>query len=607
MTLRALALMAALAAMPAPAVAAPAFESGHGISVEKVEQLSPRHFEVALRSSVVDGPLHVRVLLPAAYDERPRERWPVLYLFHGTSGGASDWVVQGDAEKTTAGSGFITVMPDAGIESDGGGYCTNWFNAGKRGKPMWETFEIDQVVPWVDANLRTRARREGRAIYGLSQGGFCSFSLAARHPDMFGSAGSYSGAIDTSKDAEARVLMTPIVQATATLLGPSDDPDAIFGPRTTQEVNWAASDPATLVENMRGMSLYAYTGDGRNGPLDPPGANPGGSAIEAGVHRLTELWKANADAAQIPVELHDYGAGTHTWPYWARDLRESIEDLERDFAAPRPAPAQKFYMSADATWSQWGYDVEMRRPAREFSTLRDADADGFTLLGSGIGVVLTPAAYEPGASAKVRVGGGEVRSMRVRDDGRLRVEVPLGPGNPYQQFTAEAEATGGTKVFSARVSIDAPRAAPSRSSANSATFVSLSQATGSPRRSSISAPKAKSSSGRWTEPTDRPLRRSIVLGMPKPTATTSGAPARSSSAASQIVSRSASRVRPAIQRSRYRSTSPPSPITPPRSFVPPASKARTRGGGIEGRYTPRHDEPPAPARVQGLPLAAQPA
>ena len=441
------------------AVAAPSFSSSHGITVRGIEQLSPRLFDVSLTSTAVDGPLHVRVLLPRGYDERPGKRWPVLYLFHGTSGGASDWTLKGEAEETTAPYDFITVMPDAGVEFDGGGYCTDWFNRGAGGKPMWETFEIGQVVPWIDAHLRTVARREGRSIFGLSQGGFCAFSLAARHPDMFAGAGSYSGAIDSAKDPEGRALMTPVVQATATALGSSDDPDAIFGPRATQELNWAAHDPATLVPNMRGMSLYAYTGDGRPGPLDGPEPNPSGQAIERGVHRLTQLWKANADAAQIPVDYHDYGPGTHTWPYWARDLRETADDIARDFAEARPAPAEKFFMSADDRWSEWGYDVAMHRPAREFSTLRDADADGFTLQGSGSATVVTPGAYVPGARASLRVsgdGGGATRSATVRDDGRLRVDVPLGPGNPYQQSTAEAEAAGGTKVFTTRVAIDAP-------------------------------------------------------------------------------------------------------------------------------------------------------
>src|SRR5687767_5564236 len=65
-------LWLALFALAAPvASAAPALRSGQGLAVEKVEQLSPRLLDVSLRSSVVDGPLHVRVLLPAGYDDQP--------------------------------------------------------------------------------------------------------------------------------------------------------------------------------------------------------------------------------------------------------------------------------------------------------------------------------------------------------------------------------------------------------------------------------------------------------------------------------------------------------------------------------------------------------
>lgn len=163
---------------------------------------------------------------------------------------------------------------------------------------MWETFEVGQVISWVDRNLRTDDQRDGRQIFGLSQGGFCSFSIASRHPDMFLGASSYSGVIDTSKDEEARALITPIVQFTTTALDNNPDPDTMFGPRATQELNWAAHDPATLVPNMRGMDLTAYTGNGERGPLDPA-PNPGASTIENGVHTLTTLWKKNADEVGV--------------------------------------------------------------------------------------------------------------------------------------------------------------------------------------------------------------------------------------------------------------------------------------------------------------------
>lgn len=440
----------------APPTPRPAFTSGNGITVQSVQRIDARLYALTLTSSVVDGPLHIRVILPDGYAQNPRRRYPVLYLFHGTSGTASDWTSMGSAEPTTAGHPLITVIPDEAIMSNGGGYCTNWFNGGHGGKPMWETFEINQVIPFVDRTLRTRAVRAGRAIAGLSQGGFCSFSLAARHPDLFTAAISFSGAIDTAGDPGSEALMTPVIQATTTALDGVSDPDAMFGPRDTQEINWAAHDPATLVANLRGMRLWAYTGNGQPGPLDPVPPNAGAMAIEAGVHTLTDNWKAAADAAGVPVSLTDYGPGTHSWPYWTRDLQWVIGPLSRLLAAPPAAPAQKAYESADNPWSQWGYHVRIARPAREFSTLSRADRSGFTLAGSGTASVVTPGAYRRGSRHRVRMRGPHARrNLIARADrrGRLHLRVPLGPGNPDQQDTAAAQAAGGTKVYATRVAI----------------------------------------------------------------------------------------------------------------------------------------------------------
>ena len=144
---------ASLAVVVPPAAATspqPAFTSGNGITVQSVQQLDPRLYALTVSSGAVDGALHIRVLVPDGYAQHPNRRYPVLYLIHGTSGGAADWTDQGAAEATTAGRQLITVMPDIGINDNGGGYCTNWFNGGQGGKPMWETFEIGQVIPFVD-------------------------------------------------------------------------------------------------------------------------------------------------------------------------------------------------------------------------------------------------------------------------------------------------------------------------------------------------------------------------------------------------------------------------------------------------------------------------
>ena len=49
-------------------------------------------------------------------------------------------------------------MPDAGFDSDGGGWLTDWFRAGKGGPPKWETHHIGELIPFVDRNLRTLGR-----------------------------------------------------------------------------------------------------------------------------------------------------------------------------------------------------------------------------------------------------------------------------------------------------------------------------------------------------------------------------------------------------------------------------------------------------------------
>jgi diacylglycerol O-acyltransferase / trehalose O-mycolyltransferase len=85
---------------------------------------------------------------------------------------------------------LITVMPDIALSDGGGGWCTNWPD----GAQSWERFHIDQLIPWIDSNLRTIATRSARAIAGLSQGGFCSMSYAARHGPVQCRAGLLCGA-----------------------------------------------------------------------------------------------------------------------------------------------------------------------------------------------------------------------------------------------------------------------------------------------------------------------------------------------------------------------------------------------------------------------------
>ncbi len=399
--------------------------AGIPIQVVAQERLSDRQYHVVVSTPALGRAVDVRILVPSDYDATTP--LPVLYLFHGTSGRAADWVA--DAQRLTEGKPLIVVMPDAGFDGNGGGWFTNWVDTTtKLGPSQWETFHVDQLIPWIDANLRTRATRDGRAVAGLSQGGFGSTTYAARHPDLFASVASFSGAPDIDYNPVTAAGATAVIEAIAVGLD-GVPPGSIFGSRATDEINWQGHDPADLVTNLRGVDVWLYTATGVPGPLDPPTPNVGASGIEMATHGSTISFVQRANEQGVPVHLDDYVFGTHTWPYWARDLERYLPHLMATFSSPSPPPPVVGYQSIDASWSQWGWFVAWQRAApQQFSALEGANASGFTLRGSGTATVVTPAAYVPGATYTVTATQlvGSVASTVIADDqGRLHLTIPL--------------------------------------------------------------------------------------------------------------------------------------------------------------------------------------
>lgn len=137
-----------------------------------------------------------------AWDRRPSavylppgfaagRRYPVVYLLHGLRGAPSEYWDALDIADVADGlisSGeappFIAVMPVGGpvVHPNDG----EW--AG-----VWEDYVVDDVVPWVDANLPVLAARRDRALEGLSAGGFGAVDIGLRHPSLFGTLGSWAG------------------------------------------------------------------------------------------------------------------------------------------------------------------------------------------------------------------------------------------------------------------------------------------------------------------------------------------------------------------------------------------------------------------------------
>ena len=90
---------------------------------------------------------------------------------------------------TLPGFDGIVVMPAGGRA----GWYSDWpGRTDGNFAPLWETFHVHQLVPWVDANFNTSGTRSGRAVAGLSMGGYGALRYAGRHPHLFSAVGAFS-------------------------------------------------------------------------------------------------------------------------------------------------------------------------------------------------------------------------------------------------------------------------------------------------------------------------------------------------------------------------------------------------------------------------------
>jgi hypothetical protein len=217
-------------------------------------------------------------------------------------------------------------------------------------------------------------------------------------------------------------------------------------------VRWRNENGTDLAENLAPLELALIT---RNGNPGGPNREQGFDPVEYSVYEQSLTMHDRLTTLRIPHLWDDQGPGGHDWYYWQRDLEQILPSLTARFANPPRRPARVTYKRADPDYKVFGWKVHLERPALEFSTLSDARRRGFTLAGSGTGRVRTPRFFRPGSTVRARLRTDEGKTVRRRltatRRGRVRLKVPLGPGNPAQQYTAEAAAAGGTQVFETRV------------------------------------------------------------------------------------------------------------------------------------------------------------
>ncbi len=175
-----------------------------GVDVEvKIYDVHTQHLDRPLKLVEFEAPAIGRVtkymvLLPADY-ETSQKVYPVLYLLHGFSQNYTVWPLMGLGAHVGT-KDLIVVMPDAGNS-----WYINWAESFDEQLNNWEDFVIYDLIHSVDQTFRTVPAREGRAISGLSMGGYGALTIGLRHPNLFCSIGSQSGALDYARSARVRL------------------------------------------------------------------------------------------------------------------------------------------------------------------------------------------------------------------------------------------------------------------------------------------------------------------------------------------------------------------------------------------------------------------
>jgi len=136
------------------------------------------------------------VYLPSGYALHPRRRYPVLYLLHGFPGRPLAFlqtvqmgIVDDVLTARHRAQPLILVMPFGSTSTF---MDEEWVN-GVSPKDGWATFVARDLVRYVDTHFRTIARASGRAIGGLSEGGYGAIDIALHHPREFSVVESWSG------------------------------------------------------------------------------------------------------------------------------------------------------------------------------------------------------------------------------------------------------------------------------------------------------------------------------------------------------------------------------------------------------------------------------
>jgi putative tributyrin esterase len=258
---------------------------------------------VQFQSKLVGATLPYNVILPADYDKTKTTRYPVLYLLHGLFGHYDNWIAKTQLKEWAAPYQIIIVTPEGN---------NAWYtDSATVPAEKYESYIVQELIPDVQRRYRTIETRAGRAVAGLSMGGYGALKFGVKYPQSFAFVASMSGALGAATWTETELRGLEAVWRTlAPVYGPLDSPVR------------AANDVSKLYRDLppeRVAALpYVY--------------------LDCGTEdSLLQSNRSFADillAKKIPHEYREL-PGAHTWTYWDRQVAEVLR-----IAATKLSPAQ---------------------------------------------------------------------------------------------------------------------------------------------------------------------------------------------------------------------------------------------------------------------------
>jgi S-formylglutathione hydrolase FrmB len=161
------------------------------------------------QSAAMEAKVGYNIYLPPGYrDAGNTNRYPVIYWLHGR--GCSESNDQFPATTVDAAIRSNTIPPLIFVYASGGGM--SFYSDSFDGKWLAETTIIKELIPHIDATYRTVPDRSGRAIQGMSMGGFGALKLALKYPELFSSVVAFAGGYRSAEGIQADEISREILK-----------------------------------------------------------------------------------------------------------------------------------------------------------------------------------------------------------------------------------------------------------------------------------------------------------------------------------------------------------------------------------------------------------